>query len=59
MYLTNTSNNSLAQRLFRILIILKSQRRQYILNDSLADYECSEAYIIINKDIINKVYKKL
>ena len=59
MCLMDTSNNSLARRLFRILITLKSQRRQCVLDDSLANCECSRAYIVINKDIVDRVCKEL
>ena len=59
MCLTDTPNDPLARRPFRTSIILESQGRQCVLNDSLADCGCSGAHTVINEDIVDKVCEEL
>ena len=59
MCLTNTSNDSLARRSFRMTITLSSQNKQMTLTNSLMNYKCTEVYTIINEIIVFEVCKQL
>ena len=58
VYLTNTSDNLLARRIFVIALTLLSQERKCVL-DNLVDTNCIEAYIVINETLVSEVYRKL
>ena len=59
MCLTNTLNDSLARRFFRITIKLSSQNKRMIFTNFFVNCECIKIYTIINKIIVFEVCKQL
>ena len=59
MCLTNTSNDFLTRRSFRMIITLSSQNKQITLTNSFMNYECIKTYTIINEIIVFEMCKQL
>ena len=57
--LTNTLNNSLTRRSFRITITLLSQNKQMSFMNSFVNYDYIKTYIVINEVIVFKIYERL
>ena len=59
MCLTDTPNDPLARRPFRVTTTLSSQDRQMTLTNSLVDCGCTGAYTVINEALVPEVCKRL
>ena len=59
MCLTNISNDFLTRRLFRVIIILLSQNKQMSFTNFFINYNCIEAYIVINEIIVPEICERL
>ena len=59
MCLTNTSNDFLTRRSFRIIITLSSQNKRITFTNSLINCEYIKTYIIINEIIVFEICESL
>ena len=57
--LTITSNDSLTRRLSKIIFIFLFQKKIMIIKNSFIDSDYIEIHIVINKNIVFKICKKL
>ena len=59
MCLTNTPDDSLTRRPFRIIITLSSQNKQMSFMNSLMNCNCIKIYTVINETIILEICERL
>ena len=57
--LTNTLNDFLTRRFFRMIIILSSQNKRMSFTNFLVNCDYIKTYIVINKVIVSEIYERL
>ena len=59
MYLIYTLNDQIERRPFRTASTLSSQDYKHILNNDLIDFDCIDAYCVINQNLVPRIYEEL